>query len=253
MIAMSAEVTTPLPPIVLVHGAFHGGWCWSAVVTDLRRRGFEVFTPTQTGLGERRHLLKAATDMGVFVDDILNLIIQEDLSDVVLVGHSYGARTISGVADRMPERIRQLIYLDGGLPIDGLSRLDAMDLTAREARIEAARRHDGGISVPPPPASRFDVHDPVLAEWLERRLTPQPLAVEASAQHLRLPLGANRPVTYVQSVRPKFAGTDAGAERAKQTAGWRFVELEAGHNAMMTHPSEVADLISIEAVLTGRS
>src|SRR5215469_5914508 len=91
---------------VLVHGAWHGGWCWSKVAAILRTRGHTVFTPTQTGLGERAHLISKSIDLGVFVTDITNVIKYEDLTDIVLVGHSFGGNAISGVADTMRERIR---------------------------------------------------------------------------------------------------------------------------------------------------
>lgn len=240
---MTDTAAGALPPIVMVHGAFHGGWCWAAIARVLRRRGHDVFTPTQTGLGERRHLIAAARDMETFVADVLGVIECEELSDVVLVAHSYGARTITGVADRAPERIRQLIYIDGGLPVEGKSRLDSMPADQRDARINAAMEFDGGLSVPPPRASRFGVEDPALAAWLERRLTPQPLAVERSALVLSQQIGAGKPATFVRCTRPAFEGTEASARYAKSRDDWRYLEIEAGHNAIVTHPDLVADLI----------
>jgi pimeloyl-ACP methyl ester carboxylesterase len=237
------------PPIVLVHGAFHGGWCWAPVARLLRARGYQVFTPTQTGLGDRRHLIAAATGMDVFVNDILEVLLSEELEDVVLVGHSYGARSISGVADRAPELIRRLVYIDGGLPMGSLSRLDSMPQAEREARIQAAIDFDGGISVPPPSAARFGIADSDLASWLERHLTPQPLAVERSVVELSRPIGAGRPVTFVRCIEPPFEGTEASAAFARERADWRYVEISAGHNVMVTHPEETANLILAEAAL----
>lgn len=237
------------PPIVLVHGAFHGGWCWAPVARLLRQRGHEVFTPTQTGLGERRHLLTAATDMDVFVEDIMHVLTFEGLHDVVLVGHSYGARSITGVVDLAPELVRRLIYIDGGLPLGNVSRLDAMPAELRAARIRAAIEFDGGLSVPPPPASRFDVTDPDIAAWLERHLTPQPLAVERTALALTHPIGAGRPVTFVRCTQPAFAGTETSAAYARKRREWRYLEIAAGHNVIVTHPQDTADLIAAEAML----
>src|SRR5262245_27195504 len=97
---------------VLVHGAWHGGWCWQAVARLLRAQGHQVTTPTQTGLGERRHLLRRGITLDVFVADIVNHIESEELKDVILVGHSFGGVSISGVADRIADRIRHLVYLD---------------------------------------------------------------------------------------------------------------------------------------------
>ena len=97
---------------VLVHGAWHGGWCWRAVADALRAKGHRVFTPTQTGLGERKHLLSREITLDTFVDDLTNLIEMEELQNIILVGHSFGGSPISGVADRMPDRIGHLVYLD---------------------------------------------------------------------------------------------------------------------------------------------
>src|SRR5579875_3323603 len=96
---------------VLVHGAWHGGWCWSRVAAILRGRGHRVFTPTQTGLGERAHLLSRDITFDTFVQDVVGVFEAEELEDVVLVGHSFGGSSISGVVDRMPERVRRLVYL----------------------------------------------------------------------------------------------------------------------------------------------
>src|SRR3546814_2677116 len=112
---MTLASQTRKSPFVLVHGAFHGGWCWKPIADQLRSAGHDVYTPTQTGLGERKHLMSADISMETFVLDVLNVILSEDLTDVILVGHSYGGRSISGVVDRAPERIHRLVYIDGGL------------------------------------------------------------------------------------------------------------------------------------------
>ena len=100
---------------VLVHGAWHGSWCWKRVRKALQDQGHQVFTPTLTGLAERSHLLSPSVNLDTHIDDVVNLIRWEELSDVVLCGHSYAGAVISGVADRIPERIRSLVYLDAFL------------------------------------------------------------------------------------------------------------------------------------------
>jgi pimeloyl-ACP methyl ester carboxylesterase len=109
--SMSGSTASPAAArtFVLVHGAWHGGWCWEKVAAILRGQGHEVHTPTQTGLGERAHLMSRAITLDTFVDDIANVLTFTNLDDVVLVGHSFGGNAISGVADRMPERIRKLV------------------------------------------------------------------------------------------------------------------------------------------------
>src|SRR3546814_19957868 len=99
-----------------------GGWCWKPIADQLRSAGHDVYTPTQTGLGERKHLMSADISMETFVLDVLNVILSEDLTDVILVGHSYGGRSISGVVDRAPARIHRLVYIEGGLAPDGRSQ-----------------------------------------------------------------------------------------------------------------------------------
>jgi pimeloyl-ACP methyl ester carboxylesterase len=109
---------------VLVHGAWRGSWCWKRVRTALQQQGHEVFTPILTGLGERSHLLSETLDLQTHTLDVLNLIQWEELNDFVLCGHSYGGMVISGVADRLPERIRSLVFLDAFVPEHGESIAD---------------------------------------------------------------------------------------------------------------------------------
>ena len=103
---------------VLVHGAWHGGWCWLRVADRLRSNGHKVFTPTLTGLGERSHLLRPDIDIGTHITDVVNVIKWERLTDVVLCGHSYGGFVISGVAEMMAEAIRSIVFLDAFVPRD---------------------------------------------------------------------------------------------------------------------------------------
>jgi pimeloyl-ACP methyl ester carboxylesterase len=240
------------PPFVLVHGAYMGAWSWGPVARILRSHGHQVFTPTQTGVGERRHLLSPAIDMETFVQDVLDVLLGDDLSDVVLVGHSYGARSACGVADRIRSRIRRLIFIDGGLPIEGCSRLDAMPPEERRKRIEASMAFDGGISVPPPPASEFGVSDPAVCDWMDSLMTPQPLSVDKTAQKLDHPVGNGRPVTYVRCTdHPPFSQVERHAAYARAQPGWRYVEIAAGHAAIVTHPQQLTQILLAEGTLPG--
>src|SRR6202163_696893 len=108
----TANAQTTAQTFVLVHGAWHGGWCWSRVADRLRAAGHQVFTPTQTGLGERRHLLSQDITLDTFIKDIVNVIEAEELSNVILVGHSFGGWAITGRANAMPDKVRHLVYLD---------------------------------------------------------------------------------------------------------------------------------------------
>ena len=213
---------------VLVHGAFHGGWCWRQVADRLRAHGHTVFTPTQTGCGERSHLMSAAITLDTFVDDIANVLIWEDLNQVVLVGHSFGGNAISGVADRMPERLRQLIYLDAAMLGNGQSMFDMLDPAVVAVRKQAIQA-SGGLSVAVPPAAMFDILDPAQASAVQPRLTPHPVA-------------NGLPAVYVQCTAPVFAGLQPSRDWVR-THGMKTVELAAGHDAMITAPELLSDLL----------
>ena len=227
---------------VLVHGAFHGGWCWSRVARRLRAAGHDVFTPTQTGLGERRHLLSAAITLDTFVADICEVLEAEELQDAVLVGHSFGGITITGVADRMPDRVRHLVYLDSRILEAGQSMLDA-DPERSGTWTRLAREGDG-MSVAPPPASYFDCPDPADVAWIARRLTPHPLGTFTSPLNLRnATVGNGRPCTYVACTNPVYPWLEDCRQWARGRPGWNWAEVAAGHDAMVSAPAELAALL----------
>lgn len=177
-----------MPTFVLVHGAFHGGWCWSRVARHLRLDGHTVFTPTQTGLGERQHLLTADITLDTFIDDICAVMEAEELQDAVLVGHSFGGISITGVADRMPERVRHLVYLDSRILEAGQSMLDADP--ERSGTWKRIAQDGNSLSIPPPPATYFDCPDSADVEWISRRLTAHPLRTFTSPLNLETPPSA---------------------------------------------------------------
>jgi len=115
----TAEVRAPAPTVVIVHGAWGGGWDWKQTAAELESMGYEVYRPTLTGLGERRHLLSPDIDVTTHIADVVNVLRFEQLEDVILVGHSYGGMVITGVAEAVPERLEQLVYFDAFLPFDG--------------------------------------------------------------------------------------------------------------------------------------
>lgn len=234
----------PGQTFVLVHGAFHGGWCWRAVARLLRETGHSVFTPTLTGLGERRHLMSSALTIDTFVDDVTNLIETEDLTDVILVGHSFGGTVISGVADRMPERIRRLVYLDAITPLAGKSVFEMMPEADRNARLAAlAGLPDGDVRAPHPPARHFGVHDAAQAAWVDRRLTPHPTGAYTSPVMLRNPITNGVPAAYIRCTSPAFPSNDPCAAFAQSQISWQYREIATGHNAMISAPLELTDLL----------
>ncbi len=240
---MSEQSTGPVNTYVLVHGAWHGGWCWTRVADQLRAAGHRVFTPTCTGLGEREHLLASSITLDTFITDVGNVLRFEDLQEVTLVGHSFGGLAISGVADRMPERVRRLIYLDSLLVQPGQRPLDILPPQVAQERTELAAQSSGGLSLPAPPPAAFGVTDPEAAAWLQERLRPHPFGTYTSALEVRAPLGNGLPCTYVACTDPAYAALQGVWDWVRSQSGWRWLELATGHDAMVTAPDALTALL----------
>jgi pimeloyl-ACP methyl ester carboxylesterase len=232
---------------VLVHGAWHGGWCWGKVAATLRSRGHTVVTPTQTGLGERSHLLSKSISMDMFVEDIVNVLKFEDLKDVILVGHSFGGPPITGTADRVPERIKQLVYLDAAMLQGGQSVFSLLPPELVEARKKLAEQTSGGLSIPPPPAASFGLSDPAQQAWLTAKLTPHPLGTYATPLTLKNKFGNGLPMTYISCTEPAYPPLNASKEWTKKN-GIKMVEIKTGHDAMVTMPDKLADMLDADSV-----
>jgi len=232
-------------PFVLVHGAWHGGWCWSKIATILRGRGHAVVTPTQTGLGERAHLLSKSIDLDVFVTDIANVLTYEDLDDVILVGHSFGGNAISGVADRMPGRLRRLVYLDAVVLENGQSAFGQLPRDVVAARTRAAEETSGGLSIPAPPPAAFGIVDETQARFVQSRLTPHPFATYTSPLRLTNQVGNGVPATYVVCTDPIYQPLETSRTWVR-AAGWKSVEIRTGHDAMVIAPDRLADLLEAD-------
>ncbi|WP_024277034.1 alpha/beta hydrolase [Xanthobacter sp. 126] len=227
---------------VLVHGAWHGGWCWREVADLLLGRGHRVFAPTLTGLGERRHLMSPDISLATFVADVAGVIEVEELGDLILVGHSHGGAVISGVADAMPERIRALVYLDATILQNGESAFGVLP-----AEVVAERRRKvleaGGIAMPVPEVTAFGVPaDHPRADWVRRRLTPHPVGSYESPLALSHPVGNGRPSTYISCTDPLYLPMEPARAYARQ-AGWTFIEMPTGHDAMVLQPEALAGLL----------
>ena len=227
---------------VLLHGAFHGGWCWERVATRLRARGHRVTTPTQTGLGERRHLMSREITLGTFIDDLVNHLHYEDLTGVVLVGHSFGGNAVSGAAERVPWRISELVYLDSMVIEGGMTPFDGLPPERVAERTRRAEETSGGLSIPPPPAAAFGVPDPEDAAWLEARMTPHPLSTYRSPLPIQGPPGNGLPCRYVACTDPLYHPLEAARRRVAR-AGWRVDEIVTGHDAMVTAPEALLEML----------
>jgi pimeloyl-ACP methyl ester carboxylesterase len=158
---------------VLVHGAWHGGWCWRRVADLLMKAGHRVFAPTLTGLGERSHLLRADIDFSTHVADIVSVLKWERLADVVLCGHSYGGFVISGVAEEMPDAITSIVFIDAFVPENDDTVMNSASPAIRERLNEVVTR--GETIMGPVPATVFQVNEKDRA-WVDELCTPQPIA-----------------------------------------------------------------------------
>jgi pimeloyl-ACP methyl ester carboxylesterase len=225
---------------VLVHGAWHGGWCWKTVAQILRTRGHQVFTPTLSGLGERAHLLSKAIDLSVFIQDIVNVLEYEDLTDVVLVGHSFGGLPITGAADRVPQRIRQLVYLDAVVLEHGQTAFSRLAPEIVAQRIAQSNESSGGLSIPVPPASAFGVFEPTQMALLERNCTPHPLKTFDDPITLNGPVGGAIPKVYIQCIDPVYEPLQASRDFVRAQDNWTWDEIETGHDAMISAPEALA-------------
>ena len=231
---------------VLVHGAWHGGWCWSRVAEKLRDAGHTVYTPTLTGLGERSHLLSDKVTLQTFVDDIANVIRWEDLHNVVLVGHSFAGLVISGVADIMPERLARLIYLDAFILESGVSTFDTLPEAVIE-KLEAAAQQSGAASpaLPAPKPKNLGLTQAEDMAFVEARLTPHPLMTYKTVLQLQQPIGNGLPCTYLHCNEPAFPAIMSSSDWAKDQSpsNWRWSTLATGHDAMVSAPDLVCQAL----------
>ena len=226
---------------VLVHGAWHGGWCWRDVAAVLRTAGHQVFTPTMTGLGERAHLLNAQVGLSTFIDDIAAVILSEELDNVVLVGHSFGGHVINGVADRMPQLLRQLIYLDGLVVQHGQSALSIMPPAVQAERTRTMDAEGLRMTIPSP--DQFGLSDPAQLVWVMRQLTPHPLKGYTEPLQLQHPLGNGLPKTYIAVTDPWYPPLAELRQWVRSQPDWDWRELAACHNAMVSAPLALASLL----------
>lgn len=227
--------------IVLIHGAWHGGWGWKRLVPLLRRAGHEVFTPTLTGLGERAHLAGPQVDLQTHIRDVTGVLDAEELENVMLLGHSYGGMVITGAADRAPQRIARLVYLDAFVPEDGKSLMDYV-VPERGERFREEGERTGTVS--PPPPSLWGVSDPKDAAWGTRRDRPHPYA--SMRQPLRLANAAalaRIPKAFIYCSSPATGSFDQFAARYRDDPQWRYFELATGHDAMILVPEKLAAVL----------
>ena len=230
---------------VLVHGAWHGGWCWKDVADGLRSMGHRVGTPTQTGVGERKHLLSKDITLDTFTSDVVNHIEAEELNDVILVGHSFGGISITGAADKIPNRIRHLVYLDSVILESGQSVFSVLPPDVVAARRKTVAEQGQGIFIPPPAPTAFGIpENHASADWVRRRLTPHPVGTYESLMRINNPVGNGRPRTYIACTNPLYGPLEGARQWVKKQENWNWQEIATGHDAMVTAPAELARMLA---------
>ncbi len=234
--SVPARAAKAKPAFVLVHGAWHGGWCWRDVAAALRRRGHAVYTPTLTGMGERLHLGRADTNMSTHAADIAAVLAAEELNGAVLVAHSYAGIPCSYVTDG----VGRLIYLDSLLPTPGKSMVSGLSPVAVKG-VEAAL--EDGFRLPSFPPEQFTIPvDHPRYAWVKRRLTSMPWPALTEV-HPRLPdAHAALDKVYVRCTQSTLPDSGRAADEAK-ARGIRVVDFDAGHDAMVTAPEATAKLL----------
>jgi pimeloyl-ACP methyl ester carboxylesterase len=226
---------------LVCHGAWSAAWAWKKVRPLLRAAGHDIFTPTYTGLGERAHHASRSVTLDTHIADVLAVLDCEDLRDVVLLGHSYGGMVATGVADRAPERIARLIYLDAFVPGNGQSLFDLLPPQEQARRREAARAQGDGWLLPPnpPPADT----SPEDVAWVTPRRRWQPIATFTQPIVLQ---GGNarlaRSYIYCTRIGP---GDPFGqfARRFRSDPAWTFFEIDASHSPNVTAPEALVRLL----------
>jgi len=226
--------------VLVAHGAWSAGWVWRKMHPLMAASGHRLITPTYTGLGERAHLATPAVDLETHVQDMLGVIETEELKDFVLIAHSYGGMVGTAVADRVPDRIRKLVYLDAFVPRDGQSLLSFQPEAAQQAMRAAVKAGDGWRVQPNPPPPDTSPED---ATWINAHRMPHPFKCFDSPVMLRN--GDTRvPRAYIYCMR-KNAGDTFGqfAERAKREK-WAYHEIDASHSPHVTAPQALAGLLN---------
>jgi pimeloyl-ACP methyl ester carboxylesterase len=229
---------------VLVHGGGHGGWCYQRVARILQAEGHVVYAPTMTGLGERAHLLNGEVDLHRHIEDMVAVLQFEDLRDVILVGHSYGGMVITGTADRAPDRVGRLVFLDAANPVGGQSLADVAGPVINAVR-PFGETVDGMelVLLPAPDAGLlYGVTDPDDLAWMAERLTAHPWKCFEQPLHLRNEAALWAIPQYHIVCTSTLATRDTDL-MAKARVEGRLWDIDTGHDLMITEPAKVADAL----------
>jgi len=224
---------------VLVHGAWQGAWCWRKVLPPLWRMGHRAFAVSLTGVGERAHQLSPAIRLETHVTDVQAVVECEELERAILVGHSYGGLLITAVADRVPERVAHLVYLDAIVPRNGEGWSSIHDEETRAGRRKGIARTG---AMPPLDASAFGLTG-ADASWVDRRQRPHPGSLYDDVLQFDESRVARIPRTFVDCTAPALHSVALSRKRVRSEAGWRVVTLATGHDAMISAPDELLAIL----------
>ena len=227
---------------LLVHGAWHGGWCWQRVADWLRAAGHIVFTPTLTGLGERAHLAGPDVDLDCHINDVLGVVDMEELEDVILCGHSYGGQVITPVLDRRVDRFRAAVWLDAFVPKDGQSLMDGWPPERAQHIREQVATSGDGWKVPPMSPEYFGVMDPDDAAWITRRCVPQPLKTFSQAVHLTGAWETVAKKMYILAELHPNSSFDRFSVPLSEKPDWDVRSVASGHDVMVDTPDLLTEI-----------
>jgi len=233
--AQAAEKT-----FVLVHGTWHGGWCWRRVADALEKKGHKVYAPSLTGVADRSHLLTRDVNLTTHVNDVVNLVKWEDLKDIVLVGHSSAGFVITQAVEQIGPQVASIIYLDAFVPQAGDNLISLANPGPRKALEEAVAR--GDLVAKPVPAAAFKVNEKDRA-WVDAKCTPHPLAAvveKITAADAREKIVRK---TYIRAKGFDSPVFDQTLAKMKTTPGWKTYEVPSGHDVMVDMPDRLVEIL----------
>ena len=239
--APSIAQTMPRKTFVLVHGSYHGGWCWRRVADILESRGHKVYAQSLTGLGDRSHLLSKDIDLETHIADIANLVRWEDLKNICLVAHSYAGFPATGALEHVHDRVGSIVWLDAFIPENGQKQIDYASTFGRESMLKALTK--GEFSIKPPPAQAFSVSEKDYA-WLESKMTPHPIGTATQVIRLTGKIQTIARKTFIRVPRYQQPAFDKALAACQADKSWQtIINQTSGHDVMVDQPQWLADIL----------